>query len=128
MSCCDGEGIQNCPEQSEFNCIPTHFASFCPPPCTKCNPCAPGCCDCPCLPECNPCCDSPCKNLYTRIKYLQGRMLGSNKLCCPPCDVTPKRREPFKPIYICKVPRTPLHYDTIYRRSFDVLNYNPPPY
>lgn len=127
MSCCNSDS--KLPEQSEFNCLPTHLGSFCPPVCKKCCPCPPDYCDCPTFNDCDPCCKlNPCVKRYERVRYVQQCNLELPKSCCPPCDITPKRRESYKPIYICKTQTTPLNYDTVYRRSFDIATYNPPPY
>lgn len=126
MACCNSG--KNLPEQAEFNCLPVHLSSFCPPECRLCNPCAPNYCDCPSLPDCNPCKLDPYVKHYEKVRYLQHCNLESPKSCCPPCDITPKRREAYRPIFTCKTQTVPMHFDTVYRRSFDTETYNPPPY
>lgn len=55
----------NLPEQAEFNCLPSHLGSFCPPECKKCNPCMGlNYCDCPQLPDCEGCKVDPYVSSY----------------------------------------------------------------
>lgn len=116
-------------EQAEVNCIPTHFGTFCPPNCSKCNPCAGERCDCPNLADCAPCDRlDPYVRHYEKVRYVQSCNLESPKSNCAPCDLTPPRRNSYKPMYICKTQLVPTHYDTVYRRSFDLPTYCPPPY
>lgn len=112
----------NLQEQAEFNCMPSHLGTFCPPLCSKCNPCVSKLCDCQ-----QECIES-CPKRYEKVRYVQSCNIKSTKSNCPPCDLIPPRRESFKPIYMCKTQTIPMQYETIYRNSFDVPTYNPPPY
>lgn len=116
----------NLPEQAEFNCLPTHLGVFCPPVCTKCNPCASRNCDCPPIPDCNQ--FDSCQPHYERVRYVQSCNIHVPKSNCPTYDLTQRRREGYKPLYICKTQLVSTHYDTVYRRSFDLPTCNPPPY
>lgn len=120
---------QQCQQECDFY----HLSIFAPPSsCEKCNQCESlQCCesDIKSYSRCNPMCTIACQRLYQRLKHLPKCPSGcSCTECYQECMITPKRREVIKPCDVIKFQCGPPHYNTIYRKSYDLPTTNLPLY